>query len=148
MVLLQLPSLTTWELPADMADTTRGEKRLRSLHGVLCDPEDSRLANNGTVAQVCIVLAILHLMEQGTAPQGVRTGTGGEETSKTVLRDMSGDAILFTIQTLWPVADRDEGMLRREVQFLINRGADLLRESSFHDLCDALVGGLSLGIGS
>lgn len=144
MHLLQLPPTTTWELPADMADTARGEKRLRSIHGVLCDPDEARLANNGTVAQVCIVLAILDLLKSGEQPKAARTGIGDEETSKTVLRDMSGGAILFTIQKLWPSADRDQGQLRREVQFLINHGAELLRESSFEEICDSLIEGLSL----
>ena len=147
MALIQLPTNTTWELPADVADTARGEKRLRSIQGVLCDPEDSRLANNGTVAQVCIVLAILDLLDRNERPEEKRTGTGDEATSKTVLRDMSGDALLFTIQTLWPVADRDESMLRREVQYLIDHGAERLRDSSFHDMCETLIDGLSQGLG-
>lgn len=146
MLLIRLPATTTWELPADMADTSRGEKRLRSIHGLLCDPEESRLANNGMVAQVCVVLAILDLIDRDERPTEARTGTADEETSKTVLRDMSGDAILFAIQRLWPTADRDEAMLRREIQFLINHGAALLRNSSFEELCKTLMDGLSLGI--
>jgi len=140
--LIGLKPNTTWQLPADLAATDRGERSYRSLHGLLSSP-DGRLGTNGPVAEFCIVLAILDLHQRGESLQQTRTGTGEDETSNAVLRDMSGDALLFTIQRLWPDGDRDQGALRREVQFLIDHGAGLLREATFEGLCAALVSPLA-----
>ena len=128
--LTSLRPVTTFDLPADLARD--GERTLRSLHGLYRSKADSN-PNNGEVAQFCALLAILEHYESGEPIKETRTGVGSD-ASNTVLRDMSGGALLFVIQRLWPSPDRDESQMRRETQYLINRGAEILRTSRLADL--------------
>lgn len=132
--LVALRPATTFELPKDMGP--EGEKRLRSLHG-LWGARDTSNPNNGEVAEFCALLAIIGHASEGKDLDVARIGLGNE-TTNAVLRDMSAGPLQFCIQKLWPDANRDEGQLRRELQYLINSGAQSLRDGDLHGLCDTL----------
>jgi hypothetical protein len=130
---------TTWDVPIDLADTPR----LRRLQGIYLE---NGVSNMGEAAQFCAVLAMLELMERGEEVGEERSGAGTDERTKAVLRDMSAGPLLFAVQQLWPKADRDETTLRREIQFLINRGVEILKSSRFNDVCERIETALGRGV--
>ena len=130
---------TTQAVPRRIS-TTHGSETLTTMKEILAVPPKG----NSGIAALCVTLALLEASENGKLTKPSEEDDLDITDNKFTWKDASAgdmqDSISYSLQLLLPEEFKSEAELKQLIQHtLIPRGAEIIEERDYMELCDYIM---------